>query len=97
VALVQRLNLTTKLSVPLLIHVVISWCGLITKILKMKKYKSKLNGKVAIIVSDKAAGMCNKTLGVTMVVYKYEGDTYDYPFVMEHREFYQKHSEITES
>jgi len=48
-------------------------------------------------MSDKAAGMCNKILGVTMVVYKYEGDTYDYPFVMEHREFYQKHSEITES
>jgi hypothetical protein len=63
----------------------------------MKKYKSKLNGKVAIIISDKAAGMCNKTLGITMVVYKYEGDTYDYPFIMEHREFYQKHSEITES
>jgi hypothetical protein len=79
------------------IHAVISWCGLIMKILKMKKYKSKLNGKVAIIMSDKAAGMCNKILGVTMVVYKYEGDTYDYPFVMEHREFYQKHSEITES
>jgi hypothetical protein len=81
----------------LLIHAVISWCGLITKKLKMKKYKSKLNGKVVIIISDKAAGMCNKTLGVTMVVYKYEGDTYDYPFIMEHREFYQKHSEITES
>jgi len=79
------------------IHAVISWCGSIDKKLKMKKYKSKLNGKVAIIISDRAAGMCNKTLGVTMVVYKYDGDTYDYPLVMEHREFYQKHSEITES
>jgi hypothetical protein len=29
--------------------------------------------------------MCYKTLGVTMVIYKYEGDTYDYPFIMEHR------------
>jgi len=63
----------------------------------MKKYKSKRDGKVAIIISDRAAGMGNKTLGVTMVVYKYEGDTYGYPFIMEHREFYQEHSEITES
>lgn len=63
----------------------------------MKKYKSKRDGKVAIIISDRAAGMGNKTLGVTMVVYKYEGDTYDYPFIMERREFYQEHSEITES
>ncbi len=61
----------------------------------MKEYKNKTNGKVATIISDRAAGMCNKTLGITMVVYKYEGD--DYPFIMEHREFYQKHSEITES
>lgn len=62
----------------------------------MKKYKNKTDSKVAIIISNMAAGMCNKTLGVTMVIYKYEGDTYDYPFVMEHKEFYQKHSEITE-
>lgn len=63
----------------------------------MTKYKSKLDGKVAIIISDRAARMCNDKIGMTMVVYRYEGDTYDYPFVMEHREFYQKHSEITES
>jgi hypothetical protein len=67
------------------------------RLLELKKYKSKVNGKVAIIISYRAAGMCNKTLGVTMVVYKYEGDTYDYPFIMEHLEFYQKHSEIKES
>jgi hypothetical protein len=59
----------------------------------MKKYKNKTNGKVAIIISDRAAGMCNKTLGVTMVVYKYEGETCDYPFIMEHREFYKRHSD----
>ena len=63
----------------------------------MKKYKSKLIGKIAIIISDKAAGMCNKTLGITMVVYKYEGDTHDYPFIMEHREFYKEHFEVTKS
>ncbi len=58
----------------------------------MEKYENKSNGKVAIIISDNAAGMCYKTLGVTMVVYKYEGDDYDYPFIMEHREFYQTHN-----
>lgn len=62
----------------------------------MKKYKSKLNGKVAIIISDRAVGMCDKILGLTMVIYKYEGDTHDYPFIMEHREFYQKHSKVKE-
>jgi DNA polymerase elongation subunit (family B) len=41
--------------------------------------------------------MCYKTLGVTMVIYKYEGDTYDYPFIMEHREFYKEHLEVVES
>lgn len=60
----------------------------------MEKYKNKINNKVTIIISDKAVGMCNKTLGVTMVVYKYEGDIYDNPFIMEHREFYKEHSRI---
>lgn len=60
----------------------------------MKKYKNNKTNKIAIVSSDMAAGMCKITLGVTMVVYKYEGDSYDYPFIMEHREFYQTHSEI---
>ncbi len=63
----------------------------------MEKYKNKRNNKVAIIINDKAAGMCKETLGLTMVVFKYEGDIYDYPFIMEHREFYTKHSEISET
>jgi hypothetical protein len=58
----------------------------------LKKYKNKSNGKVATIISDKAAGMCQKTLGITMVVFQYENC--DYPFVMEHREFYETHSEV---
>jgi hypothetical protein len=45
------------------------------------KYKNKTNGKVAIIISNNGSGMCYKTLGVTMVIYKYEGDTYDYPIM----------------
>jgi hypothetical protein len=60
----------------------------------VKKYKNKTSGKVAIIISDMAAGMCYNTMGLTMVVYKYEGDTYDFPFIMEHIEFYHKHSKI---
>jgi hypothetical protein len=61
------------------------------------KYKNKTNGKAAIIISNNGSGMCYKTLGVTMVIYKYEGDTYDYPFIMEHREFYKEHLEVVES
>jgi hypothetical protein len=55
----------------------------------VKKYKNNSNGKVATIISDKAAGMCQKTLGITMVIFQYEN--YDYPFVMEHRAFYKTH------
>lgn len=60
----------------------------------MSRYRSKVDGKVAIIINDKAAGMCSRTLGVTMVIYIYEGDTKDYPFIMEHQEFYQKHFKL---
>ncbi len=56
------------------------------------EYVNNLNGKVAIIVSNKASGMCSKTMGMTMVVYNYEGDTFKYPLVMEHREFYNTHT-----
>jgi hypothetical protein len=38
--------------------------------------------------------MCEKTIGLTLVVYKYEGDDYEYPFMMEHREFYKKHTKM---
>ena len=56
------------------------------------KYKNNSNGKIAIIISDNAAGMCEKTLGLSMVIYKYEGDNFNYPFVMTRREFYRSHS-----
>lgn len=61
----------------------------------MNKYKSKSDGRIAIIISDRAAGMGDKVLGITMVVYRYEGDTHDYPFIMEYKEFYRDHIEIT--
>jgi hypothetical protein len=60
----------------------------------MDKYKNNKTNKIAVIISDRAAGMCEKTIGLTLVVYKYEGDNYEYPFVMEDREFYRKHTKM---
>jgi hypothetical protein len=60
------------------------------------KYKTKQTVKVAIIISNNGSGMCYKTLGVTMVIYKYEGDTYDYPFIIQPR-VYKEHLEVVES
>jgi hypothetical protein len=57
----------------------------------MSKYINNKTGKVAEIISKKAAGMCSKTLGLTMVVYRYGGDSFDYPLVMESGEFHEKH------
>ena len=61
----------------------------------MEQYQNKQNSKIANIINHIAAGMCQKTIGMTMVIYKYEGDTYNYPFIMEHQEFYEKHLKIT--
>ena len=60
----------------------------------MKKYANNKNGKVAIIIYDNAAGLCRRTIGYRMVVFKYEGDNVNYPFVMLHNSFYETHSEI---
>lgn len=60
------------------------------------KYKNKKDNKTAIIISNHAAGICNKTIGFTMVIFKYEEDNYDFPFVMGQTEFYDKHYEIIE-
>jgi hypothetical protein len=58
----------------------------------MERYENNKNGKIAIIISDRATGMCCKTIGITLVIYKYEGDTYDYPFVMKSQEFHKEHT-----
>jgi len=63
----------------------------------MEKYRHNNNGKIANVISSMGAGMCNKTMGMTMVVYKYEGDKYEYPFIMEQKEFFNKHSEIPQT
>lgn len=60
----------------------------------MKKYKKISNKKIAVIISDKAAGMGEKTIGTSYVIYKYEEDNLDFPFVMTNKEFYNTHSEI---
>jgi hypothetical protein len=58
------------------------------------KYKNKLSSKTATIISDKAAGVCYKTVGTTFVVFKYEEDQQDYPLVMLYEEFYKTHIKI---
>ena len=58
------------------------------------KYRRNLDGKVVEILNRIAAGMCNITLGKTFVVYKYSEEELNYVFIMEHQEFYSKHSEI---
>jgi len=63
----------------------------------MKKYKNNSNGKIAIILYDRVAGMCRKTLGITYVIFKYEEDDYDYPFIMEGRNFNETHVKISDN
>ena len=58
------------------------------------KYRRNLDGKIVEILNRIAAGMCNITLGKTFVVYKYSEEELNYVFIMEHQEFYSKHSEI---
>lgn len=60
----------------------------------MKRYRYRRNKKIAVVSEERAAGMCKHTIGMTIVVYKYEEDNYDYSFVMEHREFYDSHDLI---
>ena len=58
------------------------------------KYLNKDTLVMVKVISDKAAGMCDKTIGMTMVIYEICGSGLDYPFFMEHREFYKKHTKV---
>lgn len=58
----------------------------------MRKYKNIDNGKSVVIINDKAAGMCNKTRGMTIVIFKYKEENNDFLYVMEHKEFYNQHT-----
>jgi hypothetical protein len=61
----------------------------------MTQFKCNKDGRIAEVINVMAAGMCSKTIGLTLVIYTYRDENLKYPFVMEHREFYKKHSEIT--
>jgi hypothetical protein len=61
----------------------------------MSKYVNKTTGKIVIVETKRAAGMCNKTLGCTMVIYKEEKPKSQYThFVMESKEFHDKFVEL---
>jgi hypothetical protein len=60
----------------------------------MEKFINNINNKTAVIINSLAAGMCEKTRGLTLVIYEYEGEDYGYTFVMEHKEFYKKFSKV---
>jgi len=56
----------------------------------MVYYKNNNTGEIVEILYSDVAGMCNRTLGLTMVVYSDDGHI----FAMEHREFYNEYSKI---
>jgi hypothetical protein len=62
----------------------------------MERFIHSRTNKVVILINGKAAGMCVKTIGMTMVIYEYENENekYDYPFIMEHREFYKQYTKV---
>jgi|TARA_R110000744_G_scaffold26640_2_gene65377 hypothetical protein len=57
------------------------------------KYKSKTTKNIVTIIDKMGAGMCSKTLGMTLVIFKFEGDL-DFHRVMEHTEFNAKYEEL---
>jgi hypothetical protein len=54
----------------------------------MEKYKYNRNGNIVLTLDKKAIGMCNRTMGCTLVVYKAE-DGDGTLLVMEHKEFHE--------
>lgn len=57
------------------------------------KYKKIDDNNYKIEVIDQiAAGMCDKTIGLTLVIYKRKDD--DFHRIMEHTEFYRKYEEV---
>lgn len=60
----------------------------------MVRFRCKNDGKIAEVISTMAAGMCSKTIGMTLVIYTHIDENLEYPLVMEHNEFHKKYSEI---
>jgi hypothetical protein len=61
----------------------------------MERFIHNRTDKVVIVINEKAAGMCVKTIGMTIVIYEYENEKYDYPFIMEHKEFYRHYTKLS--
>lgn len=59
------------------------------------QYKNNNSGKIVTVIDPIAAGMCNKTLGLTLVIYKEAGNKFHQ--VMEHKEFYHRFTKINEN
>tara|TARA_R110000782_G_scaffold252394_1_gene340178 strand:+ start:3157 stop:3336 length:180 start_codon:yes stop_codon:yes gene_type:complete len=57
------------------------------------KYKSKTTNNIVTVIAKTGYGMCSKTIGLTMVVFKLEGEL-DFHRIMEHSEFYSKYEEV---
>ena len=56
----------------------------------MEKYRFKTNKKEIFVIDKIAAGVCDKTMGKTFVLFKMNLDD-KFSRVMEHTEFYKKY------
>ena len=60
--------------------------------MKMNQYKNKFTGETVFVKDKIACGMCSRTIGRTLVIYKFKED--DFHRVMDHIEFYEQHEKI---
>jgi len=58
----------------------------------MKTYKHYLTNKIVTVVDMAGVGMCRRTIGRTMVLYKEKGDSFHR--VMDSEEFYNEYKKI---
>lgn len=57
------------------------------------KYENVMTKKVVIVLDMMAAGMCEKTIGMTLVIFKGEGD--EISKVMESKNFHTYYEKLT--
>ncbi len=60
------------------------------------KYRSKITNNIVTVIDKTGAGMCIKTLGATLVIFKLEEDL-GFHLVMEHREFHAEYIKLSET
>lgn len=58
-----------------------------------KRYKDSYN-RIAIVENSMGAGLCQRTLGLTFVLFNFEDQPLDYPLIMHNEEFYRKYTLI---